>query len=150
MVRVSPDDNDGIQRQLEAMTKGFLTLQDGQRRLCDIQLRYRARDPLAVAVAVSGPSTYSGLWILSRDLLSAGLSGTAGIGDVTVRPEAEPGQPMRIVIRVPGQRGEVEIRIDHQALLTYLEYTHAMRPFGSEMDDRPLDEEIKHLLEDDE
>ncbi|MFF1569322.1 SsgA family sporulation/cell division regulator [Streptomyces sp. NPDC058293] len=145
---MSPDDRDGTQRQLEATTKGFLTLQDGQRSSCNIQLRYRARDPLAVAVAVSGPGAYSGLWILSRDLLSAGLSGTAGIGDVAVRPEAEPGQPMRVVIRVPGQRGKVEIRIDHQTLLTYLEYTHAMRPFGSEMDDRPLDEEIKHLLDD--
>ncbi|MFB7758202.1 SsgA family sporulation/cell division regulator [Streptomyces sp. NPDC056121] len=140
---MSPD-GDG---QLEGITRGFVTLSGGERERCDIMLRYSRDDPLVVALIVSRPGHGSVCWVISRDLLSAGLTGTAGIGDITVEPVAEQSKPLAVLLRVRNERGESRIHIDHQALLLYLEYSHAMMPFGSEAQSRQADAELDQLLD---
>ncbi|MFD0509505.1 MULTISPECIES: SsgA family sporulation/cell division regulator [Streptomyces] len=110
-------------------------------------LRYSTGDPLVVGLVVSRPGHGSDCWVISRDLLSAGLTGTAGIGDVTVEPVAEQSLPLGVMLRVRDERGEARIRIDHQALLLYLERSHVMMPFGSEAQSRQVDAELDQLLD---
>ncbi|MFC9500852.1 SsgA family sporulation/cell division regulator [Streptomyces sp. NPDC056982] len=112
-------------------------------------LRYSTHDPLVVGLIVSRPGHGSACWVISRDLLSAGLTGTAGIGDVTVEPVAEQSEPLGVLLRVRNERGEARIHIEHQALLSYLERSHAMMPFGSEAQSRQADAELDQLLDED-
>ncbi|MFB8267488.1 SsgA family sporulation/cell division regulator [Streptomyces sp. NPDC055955] len=133
--------------QLEGIARGFVTLSGGEREPCDIMLRYYTDDPLVVGLIVSRPGHSSASWVISRDLLSAGLTGTAGIGDVTVEPVAEQSTPLGVLLRVRDERGDASIHIDHQALLLYLERSHAMMPFGSEAQSRQVDAELDELLD---
>jgi hypothetical protein len=143
MGRLSPDSD----RQIEGIARGFVTLSGGERERCDIMLRYSTDDPLVVVLIVSRPGRGSACWVISRDLLSAGLTGTAGIGDVTVEPVAEQSRPLAVLLRVRNDWGEACIHIDHQALLFYLERSHAMMPFGSEAQSRQADAELDQLLD---
>ncbi|MFE6963062.1 SsgA family sporulation/cell division regulator [Streptomyces sp. NPDC057696] len=133
--------------QLEGIVRGFVTLSGGERERCDIMLRYCTDDPLVVGLIVSRPGHGNACWVISRDLLSAGLTGTAGIGDVTVEPVAEQSKPLGVLLRVRNDWGESRIHIDHQALLLYLERSHAMMPFGSEAQSRQADAELDELLD---
>ncbi|MFD0066940.1 SsgA family sporulation/cell division regulator [Streptomyces sp. NPDC056690] len=137
----------GSDSQLEGVARGFVTLSGGERERCDIVLRYSREDPLVVGLIVSRPGHGRACWVISRDLLSAGLTGTAGIGDVTVEPVAEHSKPLAVLLRVRNEWGEARIHIDHQALLLYLEYSHAMMPFGSEAQSRQADAELDQLLD---
>ncbi|WP_405650220.1 SsgA family sporulation/cell division regulator [Streptomyces sp. NBC_01386] len=139
---MSPDGDS----QLEGVARELVALSGGERERCDIMLRYSTDDPLVVGLIVSRPGRGSACWVISRDLLSAGLTGTAGIGDVTVEPVAEQGKPLAVLLRVRNEEGEARIHIDHQALLLYLEYSHAMMPFGSEAQSRQADAELDQLL----
>ncbi|WP_405475150.1 SsgA family sporulation/cell division regulator [Streptomyces sp. NBC_00009] len=142
---MSPDSD----RQLEGITRGFVTLSDGERERCDIMLRYSTDDPLVVGLIVSRPGHGSTGWVISRDLLSAGLTGTAGIGDITVEPVAEQSTPLGVLLRIRNEMGEARLHIDHQALLLYLQRSHAMMPFGSEAQTRQADAELDQLLDED-
>ncbi|MFA3842802.1 SsgA family sporulation/cell division regulator [Streptomyces aureus] len=133
--------------QLDGIARGFVTMSGGERERCDIMLRYSTDDPLVVGLIVSRPGHGSASWVISRDLLSAGLTGTAGIADVTVQPVAEQAEPLGVLLRVRNEGGEARIHIDHQALLLYLERSHAMMPFGSEAQSRQADAELDQLLD---
>ncbi|MFF1595120.1 SsgA family sporulation/cell division regulator [Streptomyces sp. NPDC058286] len=97
---MSPD----CDSQLEGIAQGFVTLCGGERERCDILLRYFTDAPLIVGLIVSRPGRGSARWVVSRDLLSAGLTGTAGVGDVTVEPVAEPSESLGVLLRVRDER----------------------------------------------
>ncbi|MFE2991078.1 SsgA family sporulation/cell division regulator [Streptomyces sp. NPDC059262] len=111
MVRVNP----GRESQLEGIAGGFVTLSGGERDRCDIVLRHSTDDPLVCRI-YARHSHSSACWVISRDL-SAGLTGTAGMGDITVEPVAEQNKPLGVLLRVRNERGEARIHVDHQALL---------------------------------
>ncbi|MFZ3573609.1 SsgA family sporulation/cell division regulator [Streptomyces sp. BH097] len=145
---MSPDERHTYGR-LEALAAGVLAYPDGERLACEVQLRYSADDPLVVRVVVPESQARGGSWALSRDLLSAGLTGTAGIGDVTVRPVAQEGAPLSVEIEVRGARAGELVRfvMGHRALLTYLERSHALVPFGAEADQGAMDRELELFLD---
>ncbi|MFI5665092.1 SsgA family sporulation/cell division regulator [Streptomyces sp. NPDC051684] len=145
---MSPDERHTYGR-LEALATGVLAYPDGERLPCEVELRYSADDPLVVRVVLPGSRARGGSWALSRDLLSAGLTGAAGIGDVTVRPVAHEGEPLSVEIEVRGARAGDLVRfvMGHRALLTYLERSHALVPFGTEADQGAMDWELEHFLD---
>lgn len=145
---MSPDERHTYGR-LEALAAGVLAYPDGERLPCEVELRYCADDPLVVRIVVPGGRARGGSWRLSRDLLSAGLTGTAGIGDVTVRPVAHEGEPLSVEIAVRCARagGLVRFVMGHRALLTYLERSHALVPFGTEADQGAMDRELELFLD---
>lgn len=147
-VRVSPDERHTYGR-LEALATGVLAYPDGERLACEVQLRYSADDPLVVRVVVPKSVARGGSWVLSRDLLSAGLTGAAGIGDVTVRPVAQEGEPLGVEIEIRDARAGEPARfvMGHRALLTYLERSHALVPFGAEADQGAMDRELELFLD---
>ncbi|WP_425825624.1 SsgA family sporulation/cell division regulator [Streptomyces fractus] len=109
-------------------------------------LRYSADDPLVVTVSVSRTGRPAERWLISRDLLSDGLSGSAGIGDVSVRPVVEPDSPPGVLLRARDAWRAIRIRISHQALLHYLARSHALVPFGKEVHTSRIDKGIEGLL----
>ncbi|QNS04671.1 SsgA family sporulation/cell division regulator [Streptomyces xanthii] len=140
---------------LEAWTSGSIT-QGAERHPCAVLLRYEADDPFVVTLTVSpgtaaSPRT-SSRWVISRDLLTAGLGGAVGIGAVSVLPGQNPDEPAHVTIRVQEQgagRGtETLIRLGHAALMTYLERSHALQPFGTEPTEMALDRELARILGD--
>ncbi|MDI3420678.1 SsgA family sporulation/cell division regulator [Streptomyces luteolus] len=138
--------------KLDAVAKGAIS-QGAELVPCDVHLRFSANNPYVVTVSTSAPDTDSSKWRLSRDLLSAGLTGAAGIGAVAVEPEAFDGLDLQVRIRVRELDGETLLHVDHRALLQYLEYTHALVPFGSEailggIDDA-LDNALDRILDED-
>ncbi|MFZ3554315.1 SsgA family sporulation/cell division regulator [Streptomyces sp. BH055] len=145
---MSPDERHTYGR-LEALAAGVLAYPDGERLACEVQLRYSADDPLVVRVVVPESRARGGSWALSRDLLSAGLTGTAGIGDVTVRPVVQEDAPLGVEIEVRGARAGELVRfvMGHRALLTYLERSHALVPFGAEADQGAMDRELELFLD---
>lgn len=66
-----------------------------------------------------------------------------------MEPVAEQNKPLGVLLRVRNERGEARIHIDHQALLLYLERSHAMMPFGTEAQSREVDAELDQLLDED-
>lgn len=131
---------------LEAVATGSIA-RDAELVPCDVQLRYFTKSPYVVSVIVSAPETGGGKWLLSRDLLSAGLTGTAGVGSVSVEPEALDGQDLQVRIQIRDTEGEWLLRVDHRALLIYLEYTHALVPFGSEALLGGIDDKLDNALD---
>ncbi|MFF3490320.1 SsgA family sporulation/cell division regulator [Streptomyces sp. NPDC002795] len=137
----------GSERRLEAAVRGFAVEADGGAcEPCDVRLRYSTDDPLVVSLAVSHVGYRAERWLVSRDLLSDGLSGTAGSGDVTVCPVVDPAGPPGVLLRARDAGRTLRIRISHQALLLYLARSHALVPFGSEVHPTRIDKGIEVLL----
>ncbi|MFI7011733.1 SsgA family sporulation/cell division regulator [Streptomyces sp. NPDC050145] len=136
---------------LEAWTSGSIT-QDDELHPCAVLLRYDADDPFVVTVTVSPDavtrSRASSRWEISRDLLTAGLGGAVGIGAVSVLPGREPEKPAHVTIRVQEKGAATLIRLGHAALMTYLERSHALQPFGTEPTEMALDRELARILGD--
>lgn len=145
MIRMGPDR--GSERRLEATVRGFALAADGGAgEPCDVMLRYSEDDPLVVAVTVSRRGRRAERRLISRDLMSDGLSGQAGIGDVTVCPVVDPDGPPGVLLRVRDTERVLRVRIGHQALLLYLARSHALVPFGSEVRPGWIDKGIEGLL----
>ncbi|NJP75043.1 SsgA family sporulation/cell division regulator [Streptomyces sp. C1-2] len=139
-----PDEKD---EELDALTASEIMLEDAPPLPCDLQMRFTDRDPLVVRLAVpytgaDGTDLPGGVWVVSRDLLSAALTGPAGIGNIRVAPIALPGAPLRIAIRLHGKHSRVTILLEHRALLEYLQHTHHMVPFGEEVEASDMNREI--------
>ncbi|MFI5658471.1 SsgA family sporulation/cell division regulator [Streptomyces sp. NPDC051684] len=113
---------------------------------CDVRLRYSEDDPLVVEVTVSRRGRRVEHWLFSRDLLSEGLSGQAGVGDVTVCPVVDPDGPPGVLLRARDTGRGLRVRIGHQSLLVYLARSHALIPFGSEVRPGWIDKVIEGLL----
>ncbi|MET8468435.1 SsgA family sporulation/cell division regulator [Streptomyces sp. NPDC006422] len=137
----------GGERRLEAGMRGYVPASGGfVGEPCGVVLRYTADDPLVVSVTVSRDCGRSEHWLISRDLLSAGLSGRTGAGDVTVRPVVDPHAAPGVLLQARDTGRALHIRVSHQALLLYLSRTHALVPFGREVTAARIDHAIEGLL----
>ncbi|MGN6473799.1 MAG: SsgA family sporulation/cell division regulator [Mycobacteriales bacterium] len=115
----------------------------GDARL-EAELRYDLSDPLAVSLAIGTQCDEPVIWVFARDLLSAGISGPSGEGDITIEPATD---------------GDAqEIRITHATdclatllaprdrVVEFLVETFTRVPSGSEFDEVDFDSEIAALL----
>lgn len=121
---------------------------------CDLQMRFLVSDPLVVRVSATGTDPrhrgpHCGVWVVSRDLLRAGLSGPTGIAMVHVEPVHLPDRPLQVAIEIRGQGEDVKLLLDHRALRAYVERTHMLVPFGTEAERAAIDREIEQLLDED-
>ncbi|MEV6701812.1 SsgA family sporulation/cell division regulator [Streptomyces sp. NPDC051453] len=85
--------------------------------------------------------------MVSRELLSAGLTTDAGMGEVTVKPQAHKGERLDVAVKVTQEWGMTHLVIDHSALLPYLERTHALLPFGGEETCLDMDAALGEILD---
>ena len=83
-------------------------------------------------------------WLVSRELLRAGLNRPAGEGDVRVWPTRSSGDALFLHLRAPS--GEALFEMSRAAVGAFLRQTEALVPTGAEEAMLGLDEELQALL----
>ncbi|MFE1952098.1 SsgA family sporulation/cell division regulator [Streptomyces sp. NPDC059524] len=136
----------GGDRTLEAVARGFVALPGDTGRPCDIVLRYHAEDPLVVSLSARSVCPALRL-IVPREVLTAGLGEVVETGAVTVWPVLEPDRPPTVQLQVRGVRGGARMELSFQALLVYLEHSHALVPFGEETQPGWIDAALARFLD---
>lgn len=105
---------------------------------------YSADDPFAVTLVIQTRGEQCVDWVLARDLLVAGLTGPAGIGDVRVRPARMDEWDVALVeIRSPDGRALLEV--DRDLLQQFVDATIEAVPLGSESTVIDMDAEIEKI-----
>jgi hypothetical protein len=113
------------------------------------RLRYSRDDPYAVHIAFHVPQGAPVEWLLARDLLAAGISSRAGVGDVTVWPSA--GTAARAVgdvlnIEVSSPAGRARLKASATEISDFLRRTYQLIPAGEESEHFDADAELAGLL----
>jgi hypothetical protein len=112
-------------------------------------MRYDASDPYAVSVAFhTGPADGSGdvvEWTFARQLLTDGVSGPVGEGDVQVWPSSSGGAPV-VCLALSSPSGKALFEIPLPALVDFLGSTYAAVPTGGESAHVDVDAELALLL----
>jgi len=122
-------------------------------------LVYDSADPFAVRVRfgddgpddvdaseVDGPDEDGGVeWLLSRDLLRAGLTGPVGEGDVRLWPARDGLDVLFLQLRAPS--GEALFELSGAAVSDFLRETEMLVPVGCESGLLLVDEELSVLLQ---
>ncbi|MFD2092325.1 SsgA family sporulation/cell division regulator [Blastococcus deserti] len=116
-------------------------------------LCYDAADPFAVRIAFGDVGDESGVvdpddggiaWLLSRELLQAGLQAPAGEGDVRLWPAHGASDVLFLHLRAPS--GEALFELSRATVAAFLRHTEALVPSGSESEQLDLDDELHVLL----
>ncbi|MBU3870932.1 SsgA family sporulation/cell division regulator [Streptomyces sp. 4503] len=110
-------------------------------------LRYERDDPFAVRVSFPPSASLDGSaveWTFGRELLSAGLRGPAGSGDVQMWPCG----PRRTVLEFHAPEGMAMVQFDTADLRSFLGRSFAIVPEGSEAGELDLDQGLASLLRD--
>jgi hypothetical protein len=110
----------------------------------EAELRYDQDDPFAVTLAIGTECDEPVLWVFSRELLSDGVKGTVGEGDVTISPiSEEAGRELRITLATDCLATMLAPR---DKVVEFLVETYALVPSGTECDRIDFDSEIAALL----
>ena len=116
-------------------------------------LCYDVADPFAVRIAfgdVGSPDADlepddSGIaWLVSRELLQAGLERPAGEGDVRLWPAHAATDVVFLHLRAPS--GEAMFELSRATVAAFLRHTEALVPSGTESSRLSLDDELETLL----
>ena len=116
-------------------------------------LCFDVTDPFAVRIAFgdvgdergAADAEESGIaWLLSRELLHAGLKAPAGEGDVRLWPAHGSSDVVFLHLRAPS--GEALFELSGATVAAFLRQTEALVPSGSEAGMLGLDDELEALL----
>ncbi|SEL43158.1 Streptomyces sporulation and cell division protein, SsgA [Blastococcus sp. DSM 46786] len=115
-------------------------------------LCYDPTDPYAVRIAFGDADDQDGgadgeegiAWLVSRELLQAGLEHPAGDGDVRVWPARATADLLYLHLRAPS--GEALFELSRATVAAFLRHTEALVPPGSEGELLQLDQELDALL----
>lgn len=121
-------------------------------------LVYDSTDPFAVRVRFGdgggddveaplydGPEDDGGVeWLLSRDLLRAGLTAPVGEGDVRLWPARGGLDVLFLQLRAPS--GEALFELSSAVVGDFLRETELLVPAGTESDELRVDDELSALL----
>lgn len=116
-------------------------------------LCYDAADPFAVRIAFGELDDDSGAadaeesgiaWLLSRELLQAGLKQPTGEGDVRLWPGHGSSDVVFLHLRAPS--GEALFELSGATVAAFLRQTEALVPSGTEGSMLDLDDELHALL----
>lgn len=105
---------------------------------------YCTDDPFAVTVEIQTRGNRFVDWVLARDLLVAGLSAPAGIGDVRVRP-ANMGDWEVTLVEIRSLDGHAVLEVDRDLLAQFVQATIDAVPLGSESLAVDIDAEIEKI-----
>ena len=108
-------------------------------------LFYSGEDPYAVRMAFHVGTDEPVEWIFARDLLSEGMTGPSGEGDVRVWPSSAEGEPaLNLVLSSPF--GQAHFEAPMQALAGFLRRTYEAIPAGQEGEYFDIGGELDGLL----
>jgi hypothetical protein len=108
-------------------------------------LYYTAGDPYAVRMAFHVGTDDPVEWIFSRDLLTAGLAGPAGEGDVRVWPGEDHGVGV-LNIALSSPFGQAHFEAPMISIAEFLNRTFSVIAAGQESDFIDVDGELDELL----
>ncbi len=113
-------------------------------------LSYASADPWALRVQFHTGEGQEGdgvvEWTFARQLLTEGVAGPVGEGDVRVWPSAEGGE--RVVnLGMTSPSGSARFEMDRDALVEFLQQTYLAVPTGMEAEAVDLDAELARLLD---
>ena len=116
------------------------------------QLLYDVADPYAVRIAFgdaveddeAADPDGAITWLLSRELLQAGLQQPAGDGDVRLWPAKAASDVLYLHLRAPS--GEALFEMSRASVAAFLRHTEALVPLGEETARLRLDDELEVLL----
>ena len=112
-------------------------------------LFYSRQDPYAVRIAFRVGLEEPVEWIFARDLLSRGIQGRQGIGDVQVRPSPGPegGEPGSVLtIELTSPYGQARFETPAGEVTGFLRRAYQIVPDGQESDHIDIDAELNDLL----
>lgn len=107
-------------------------------------LRYEARDPYAVEATFRAANEAIS-WVLGRDLLSDGLLGDCGEGDVRVWPTTD-GDRRVVMLQLSSPDGCALLAADAKGLEAFLKRTYDAVPLGREGEHLDVDAALAGLL----
>jgi hypothetical protein len=112
-------------------------------------LFYSKEDPYAIRIAFHVGLDEPVEWIFARDLLSNGIEGREGLGDVVVWPsstsvDGDPGAVLNIELSSPFGQAHFEAPI--KEIADFLKRTYGLVPSGQEEDFVNVEAEIADLL----
>ncbi|MGW1620831.1 SsgA family sporulation/cell division regulator [Streptomyces sp. NPDC002172] len=113
-----------------------------------MRLRYEPTDPYVVRAVFFVHGDEPVEWVLGRDLLSDGLTGSAGDGDVRVWPAVGRGDEA-MYIALGSSAGTALLEVPVQDIKSFLEDTEALVPQGTESGRIDWDTELAFLLSQD-
>ncbi|HEX6449747.1 MAG TPA: SsgA family sporulation/cell division regulator [Trebonia sp.] len=112
-------------------------------------LYYSSEDPYAIRIAFHVGLDEPVEWIFARELLSTGVEGEHGLGDVKVWPSSGsesdlPGQVLNIELSSPF--GQAHFEAPLQEVADFLRRTYQVVPVGNETDHVDVESELTDLL----
>ena len=110
---------------------------------------YSREDPYAVRIAFHVGRDEPVEWIFARDLLSTGIGGREGPGDITVWPSAGPegGAPGSVLhIELSSPFGRAHFEGSAGEISDFLCRTYQIVPVGDESDHMDLEAELSDLF----
>jgi hypothetical protein len=110
---------------------------------------YSHEDPYAIRVAFRVEQDRLVEWVFARDLLSIGMKGREGLGDVTVWPSAGSGigASGRVLnIKLSSPFGQAHFEASVKEISEFLRQTHQIVPPGEESELVDFDAELTDLL----
>jgi Streptomyces sporulation and cell division protein, SsgA len=112
-------------------------------------LYYSKEDPYAIRIAFHVGLDEPVEWIFARELLSRGIEGQEGLGDVKVWPSTGsesdlPGSVLNIELSSPF--GQAHFEAPLQEIGDFLRQTYQVVPVGSETDHMDVETELTDLL----
>ncbi|MGB3439393.1 MAG: SsgA family sporulation/cell division regulator [Actinophytocola sp.] len=127
----------------EAIHAELVALYDGSTPVRS-RWSYRGDHPYTVVAAFQTDREHWVEWVFSRELLVAGLTESAGVGDVRFSPIEEGG--MRIlIVEIESPEGYALLELDHQSVADFLGATEKMVPLGGEDEHFDVDALIDEL-----
>jgi len=110
-------------------------------------MRYEAADPWAVRVTFHTGGEGDGVieWLFARQLLSDGIAGAVGEGDIRVWP-AFHGAERVVNLAIASPSGSALFELDRNDLVEFLQQTYLAVPAGLEGEAVDLDAELSMLL----
>jgi hypothetical protein len=111
-------------------------------------LHYTRRDPYAIRITFRTGLEQPVEWTFARDLLSQGIHGPQGIGDVQVWPSPGPadGDPGILTIELTSPHGQARIQTPAGQVTDFLHRAYQIVPDGQESSHLDLDAELNDLL----
>jgi len=106
-------------------------------------LHYTTADPYAVSVAFHVGLDEPVEWIFARELLSKGMEGKAGLGDVRVWPSRSAGV---LEIELSSPFGEAHFEAPVAEVADFLRRTYRLVPAGQEDRHVDVEDELAALL----
>ncbi|MDQ3887390.1 MAG: SsgA family sporulation/cell division regulator [Actinomycetota bacterium] len=105
---------------------------------------YFVDDPFAVTFSIRTRSDQWVTWVMARELLLAGLTGNAGLGDIRLCPRRVQGHEV-LVVAISSPDGHAALEVDRDLLRRFVQTTLEIVPLGNESSMVDLDAEIKKI-----